>query len=178
MSSTSLVEFKNDVADTCHEFSNSWGGFARIMDVLFQKYIPKTYEFDSWLQAAQDGRLWKVCRDARLSEAERIVYAFCCDNALVKKEDFPAMATALRDFTKENHVDKGLCHLEGFAKVFDVSDADAIGLHATSVCENPWFTWDEESDETVPYNISTGDKHWFVFESLEDFQPNNEEQTA
>lgn len=169
MSSTSLVEFKNGVADTCHEFRNSWGGFGRVMDSLFQKYVPKKHEYDSWLLAAEDGRMWKVCKDERLSEAERIVYAFCCDNALVKKEDFPAMAKALREFTEQNPVESRVCHLEAFAKVFDEAKGDAMGLHGTSICENPWVSWDEESDEPAPYSIATGNKHWFVFESLCDF---------
>ena len=81
MTTTSLVEFVNGVADAQYEFQNSWGGAARIWGSLFSKYI----------------------------------------------------------------------------------------LHATSICENPWIEWSEELDESVPYDIAKGDKHWFVFESLSDF---------
>ncbi len=168
MTTTSLVEFVNGVADAQYEFQNSWGGAARIWGSLFSKYIPKQHEYDNWMQAAEDKRLWGICKDPRLSDAERIVYAFSMDNALVKKEDFAAMAKALREFVEQNPRE-GICHLEAFAKVFDESQGDAIGLHATSICENPWIEWSEELDESVPYDIAKGEKHFFVFESLSDF---------
>lgn len=44
---------------------------------------------------------------------------------------------------------------------------DAIGVHTTSICENPWMEWDEELDESVPYDIAKGEKHWFLFETEE-----------
>lgn len=168
MTTTSLIEFVDGVAQAEYEFGNSWGGAARVWDSLFKKYIPKKHEFDNWMQAAEDKRLWSVCEDPRLSDAERMVYAFTMDNALVKKDDFAAMAKALREFIQQNPRD-GVCHLEAFAKVFEESEGDAMGLHATSVCENPWISCDEEQDESVPYNIATGEKHFFVFESLSDF---------
>jgi len=164
MSSTSLVEFKDGVADECHEFCNSWGGAARIWDALFETYIPKKHEYDMWMTAAQDERLWQVWKDERLRECERIAYWFCCDNALVKRENFAAMASALREFATLHPVPGKVCHLEAYAKVFDSAKCDAIGLHATSVCENPWYEWDQEKDESVPYNFLTGGKHWFVFD--------------
>lgn len=164
MSTTSLVEFRTGVAFDCHEFNNSWGGASRIWDSLFTAYIPKQSEYDNWMTAAGDGRLWKVWSDARLSESERLVYWFSCDNAIVRSKDFAAMAAALRDFVVLHPIVGRVCHLEGYAKVFDECQGDAIGLHTTSVCENPWFDWDENKEESVPYNLLTGDKHWYVFD--------------
>ncbi len=169
MSSVSLVEFVDGVAANWHEFSNSWGGAARVWQTLFEKYIPKKSEWDGFLTAADDGRLWKVCRDERLSDAERIVYGFCCDDALVKRGDFRRMADALREFARQNPVSGVVCHMEGFAKVFDDASGDAIGLYATSVGEDPWTTYDDKKDEYAPYDIRTGSKHWFLFDELEKF---------
>jgi hypothetical protein len=169
MSSAYLVTFVNGVADSSYEFGNSWGGAARIWDSLFQKYIEKIDEYDNWLRAGADKRLWQVWKDPRLQECERLVYFLCCDDALVKREDFTKMAEAIRKFkelhpSKEGHV----CHLNLFAEVFETETCDAIGMHATSVCENPWIGWDEKTDEAVPYNFLTGTKHWFVYDKQKD----------
>lgn len=169
MSSTELIEFKDNVASESYEFRNSWGGAARIWHSLFESYIEKKHEYDNWMTAAKDGRLWKVWRDDRVSDAERVVYWMCCDNALVKRENFAAMASALREFATKHPVDGNVCHLEAWAKVFDESDAEAIGLYATSVGDNPWHGWNEETYENEPYDIGKGDKHWFVFDRLNEF---------
>jgi len=173
MSSTELIEFHNGVADNSYEFKNSWGGSARIWDSLFKAYIPKEQEYDNWIQAAQDNRLWSVWKNNRLSNAERLVYWFSCDNALVAKENFTEMASALREFATKHPCTDKVCHLENFAKVFNESDADAIGLHGTSVVENPWFNWCEEQGESIPYDITKGNKHWFVFERLKKYNNDN-----
>lgn len=119
MTTTSLIEFKDGVAAGEYEFGNSWGGADRAWDSLFKKYIPKKFEYDNWLLAAEDKRLWTLGKDPRLSDAERAVYYFFCDNALVKKKDFPKMAKALREFIENHPVDGKVDHLEAFAKVFD-----------------------------------------------------------
>ena len=165
MTTTSLIEFKDGVADGEYEFGNSWGGAARAWDSLFKKYIPKKFKYDNWMLAAEDKRLWTLGKDPRLSDAERSVYYFFCDNALVKKEDFPRMAQALREFIENHPVDGKVDHLESFAKVFDQATGDAIGVHTTSICENPWIEWDEEGDGEIPYDIAKGEKHWFLFET-------------
>lgn len=169
MSSTALIEFSENLADSYYEFRNAWGGAARIWGSLFEAYIEKKYEYDSWLMAANDGRLWEVVHDERLSRAERVVYLMTCDNALVKNENFKEMAKALREFAVKHPVDVAVCHLESWAKVFESSQAEVIGLYATSVVENPWFGWNEEKDEPEPYDISKGDKHWFVFDRLNEY---------
>lgn len=163
LSTTSLVEFHDGKADFWHEFRNSWGGAARIWHALFKAYVPKSSEYDSWIMAAEDGRLWKLAEDERLDSNERLAYLFCCDNALVKREFFAEMAAALRVFTEKHPVvGQTCCHLSAWADVFDRSDAEAIGLHATSVCEDPWRAWNEEEDEYEPYSLKSGDRHWFI----------------
>lgn len=91
---------------------------------------------------ATDGRLWKLWETEEFSESEKLVYLFTCDNALVAKEDFAKLAIALRDFAAK-YPPKGVCHLGAWADFLEASTAEAIGLHATTVTENPWFGWDE-----------------------------------
>jgi len=167
MSSTKLVEFRNGVADDCTEFRNSWGGAARIWDSIWKAYGTNTHEFDNWLSAATDGRLWGLWASSDFIESEKIVYLFTCDNALVEKKDFSKIAAALREF-ESLHPCKGVSHLSAWADLIESSDSEAIGLHATSVTENPWFEWDEETDETLPYNLNEGDKHWFVMDRMQE----------
>jgi hypothetical protein len=170
MSSTSLVEFSGSVASECYEYRNSWGGAARIWDALYETYETKKHEYDNWLQAANDGRLWKIWEDDRVDDQERLVYLFTCDNALVQNKDFKTLAEALRHFAVKHPRPEHICHLKAWAKVLEESKAEAMGLHATSVCENPWFGWNEETDESEPYDIAKGERHWFITDRLNDFK--------
>jgi len=165
MSSTQLVEFRDGIAYGCTEYRNSWGGAARIWDSIWDKYGTKKHEYDNWLSAATDGRLWRLWETEGFSECEKLAYLFTCDNALVAKEDFKKVAIALRDFARI-YPTTGCCHLNAFADYFDASEGDAIGLYATTVTENPWFSWDEEKDESVPYELATGQRHWFIADRL------------
>lgn len=170
MSSTSLIEFSESVASECYEYRNSWGGAARIWDALFEAYETKKHEYDNWLTASQDGRMWKIWEDERVDDSERLVYLFTCDNALVKNEDFKLLADALRHFTAKHPSNERVCHLAAWASVLDESKAKFMGLHATSVCENPWFGWTGETDESEPYDVEKGDKHWFITERLKEYK--------
>lgn len=165
MSSTRLIEFVGGVASSQHELRNSWGGAARVWDAIFEKYGTKRHEYDNWLTAATDGRLWKLWDTCDFTEFEQWVYLFTCDNALVASKDFKKLAWALREFVKA-YPPRGVCHLSAFADFLEKSTAEAIGLYATTVTENPWLEWDEEKDEEVPYNITTGTKHWFIPDRL------------
>lgn len=167
MSSTKLVQFKNGIANDCMEYHNSWGGAARIWDSIWNKYGTKNDEYDCWLNAASDGRLWKLWKTENFSEPEQWVYFFTCDNALVARKDFAKMANALREFVKQ-HPTVGICHLSDWADFIEQSTADAIGLYATSVLENPWFEYDEDKDECQGYDIDKGDKHWWIGECFKE----------
>lgn len=167
MSSTRLIQFRNGIADDCMEYRNSWGGASRIWDSIWSKYGTPKHEYDNWLTAATDGRLWKLWETEEFSESEKLVYLFTCDNALVAKEDFAKLAIALRDFAAK-YPPKGVCHLGAWADFLEASTAEAIGLHATTVTENPWFGWDEEKDESEPYDITKGDKHWWIGDRIKE----------
>ncbi len=64
MSSCSLIVFQGD-DQTEHRFPNSWGGAARIWTSLFDRYVPKRHEYDSWLLStmmSNDTRLWDLIK--------------------------------------------------------------------------------------------------------------------
>ena len=149
MSYCALVNFRDGAADDQMEWRNSWGGSAAIWTYLFDKYVEKRHAYDNWM-GDEDGRLWALAKDPRLTDAERNVLRFTFDNALVFAEDFPSLARDLREVGASI---EGSTHLESWAAHVESLDALAVGLHGTSVSENPWFTWDEESEETVPYRL-------------------------
>jgi len=49
MSYAQLIIFKEGKANGGVEYRNAWGGSARIWDALFNSYVPKKHEYDSWL---------------------------------------------------------------------------------------------------------------------------------
>lgn len=110
--------------------------------------------------------VWARVDDGRiiLQPWEHTVLRFTFDNALVRREDFDVLIAALTLF-QEAHLKPGtVCHLRAWAQEIRElpEDTMAVGLHGTSVSENPWYDYDEEADEYTPYNVNTGDRHWFI----------------
>ncbi len=170
MSQAILVEFRNGIAEDCTAFQNSYGGAVRIWDSIWKKYGTPKDKYDSWMNAADDGRLWKLWNEyeCEFSKAEEMVYLFTCDFILVAKEDFQSLALALREFVLEHPAEGVVCHLNAWADMIESSTADAIGLHATTVTENPWCKWDEEKDESIPYDFTKGNKHEWLGEVMKE----------
>lgn len=172
MSSTRLIEFRNGIPEDYTEYSNSWGGAARVWDSIWEKYGTNLTQWDNWMTAARDGRLWNLWSECSFLKTEEMVYLFTCDDVLVENKDFKDLAVALREFAEMNPV-KGVCHLRSWADLIESSTAEAIGLHATTVTENPWCKWDEKKDEPVPYNFKKGKKHEWLSDLMNQ-SPENE----
>jgi hypothetical protein len=165
-----IIEFRDSVADTVQQFGNSWGGAARIWDALYNKYLKNPMlEYDNWLtDSSKPGnrRLWDLVDDSRLFDFEKAVHCATFDNFIVRRENFPRFCEHLREFSRA-HPCGGVDHLPAWAAFIEKSDAEAVGFHHTSVTGNPWVSYDEEKDESVPYDLRTGDKHAEVYAELE-----------
>ena len=100
MSYTELIPFKNGIPQPGIEFCNAWGGAARIWTALFDRYVPKKFEHDSWIcsAAGDDNRLWNLAQRPDLPMFERAVHAFTFDLHYVARENFTALAEDLRKF--------------------------------------------------------------------------------
>jgi hypothetical protein len=170
MSRCQLIEFRNSKPANAFEFSNSWGGAARIWSALFDRYLkdPRK-EYDSWLSRAvgSDRSLWDLAKREDLPLFERAVHASTFDRAIVKRENFALLAQHLREFASK-YPPQGVCHLNAWADRIEASHAEAIGFYGTSVSENLWYDWDEEKDESVPYDLASRDEHFEVYEFLAD----------
>lgn len=142
MSQTNLIIFKDGQPCGSVEYHNAWGGPARIWNALFKAYIPKKHEYDSWITQTNgdDKRLWDLATREDLPMFERSVHAFTFDHCYIRREHFGRFSADLRDFVAKYPV-SGRCvdHLPAWAKWLDEnSGVEAVGLHGTSVSENPW----------------------------------------
>jgi hypothetical protein len=177
MSYCQIITFEKGLPKDHVEYSNSWGGCAFVWGSLFDAYLKDPLKpYDNWLSGIEsDDRLWKLTENNQLPLFERAVLTFTFDWAIVYQKNFKQLASHLREFVYKYLPEKGtVCHLPAWADFIEISNAEVIGLHATSVSENLWYPWDEEKDENIPYNLHTMDKHLEVYEYLDEIRKAHE----
>lgn len=167
MSTATLIIFKDGAPSEGMEYGNSWGGACRIWDALFEKYvknpaIPYGYIFSD----GNSKKLWALWRNESLSMAERACLAFTFDHFYVSKANFKRLAEHLREFDSMYPVSQKVNHLPKWVEFFESCEADAVGLWATSVSENPWMKWDEDKEESIPVPLSEGHEMYVELEGL------------
>lgn len=176
MSYCELIMFRNGEPSDSIEFRNAWGGAARIWTSLFDTYMKDPSKgFDNWLSRCcnpQDRSLWDLAKRKDLPMFERAVHAATFDSAIVRNEHFKQFANHLREFVAKYPVEGKVCHLSSWADEIESCDAEAVGFYGTSVAENTWYEFDDEKDESVPYNLNTGDKHFEVYDWLAELDTN------
>ncbi len=166
MSCCKLITFRDGKPCDAVEFSNAWGGAAFIWDALFNAYLKDaSNEFDSWISRGTDDRgLWDLAKRANLPMFERVVLAATFDRAMVTRSHFKRFASDLREFADKYPANGKACHLRAWAAFVEACEEEAIGFYGTSVSENLWFGYDEEdTDETIPYDMHTRDEHFEVY---------------
>lgn len=97
-----------------------------------------------------------------LSAFEHNVLTATYDRYMVQAEDFEKFATSLEEFEKRHGRDNRICHLKAMAEdVRKLIGTDAIGVcwYPMSVSENYWTTYNEETDESIPYNFVQEENH-------------------
>ena len=176
MSQTSLIIFAGGIPDSVVEFSNAWGGAARIWDSLFNAHIPKRHQYDTWLSGGRDDRrLWDLATNEGLQMFERAVHAFTFDLFYVRQDHFARFINDLALFAEKYPVPGRVDHLPAWAKWFGENmDVEAVGLHGTSVAENIWWRsktctqCGNSTDEQEPVPLSEGIE---VYDWLERLKP-------
>lgn len=167
MSYTELIPFRNGLPEHGPEFRNAWGGAARIWQALFDTYLKNPrIEYDSWLSEKNQARLWKLCERQDLPIFERAVHVFTFDKFYVRRENFKQFAYHLQDFDTKYPAGERVNHLGGWRNYFLESDAEAVGLYGTSVGENLWNEYDEESDSMKKIPLTDG---WEVYDALREY---------
>lgn len=171
MSTCSIIYFRDGLPAEETDYRNAWGGSAKIWSDLFDAYLkdPRK-EYDNWLTRCDgtDTSLWDLAKRKDLPAFERAVHASTFDLAIIRHEHFQQFAAHLREFVSKYPAGEKVSHLSAWADAIESSDAEAIGFHGTSVSENLWFDYDSETEESIPYNLNTGDKHFEVYDWLEE----------
>jgi hypothetical protein len=98
----------------------------------------------------------------------RAVHASTFDYAIVFNDHLQQFAKDLREFVAYFGTDSSVCHLLSWAEFIEKNlEIEAIGFYGTSVSENLWFKYNEETDESIPYDLETSDKHFDVYDQIE-----------
>lgn len=172
MSHCEIITFKDGKPAEYIEFRNAWGGAARVWESLYDLYLKDpAKEYDCWLND-KEGRLWKLIDDGRLPFHAKAVFASTFDRALVTRESFKRYTEDLRLFDSSfpagedrvNHLPSWASSVE---EVMKDSEVQAIGFLGTSVGEDLFQDWDEETEEDVPYDLNKEDRHFLVYEWLD-----------
>lgn len=188
MSYTEIFGFdRNGDAYLQDEVTNAWRRAMSIWSILEERYlpqyrpsfIPKHIEnkdiekvlgykpsrtsciFDN--KAMKE--IWNLADDERLKSNEKIALATTFDYVIIKKENFEQLIKAFREFEGNTSLKEQADIIE---KMLNDENCIALGFNQTSVNGDNWTNlggYNEETEEQIPYNLFTGDKHWFLFES-------------
>lgn len=173
MSYCSLIYFRDGKPFAESEYRNAWGGAAKIWSDLFDAYLKRpSVPYDNWLTrcAGNDSSLWDLAKRRDLPMFERSVHASTFDRAIIRREHFQQFVAHLRDFVSKYPAGDKVCHLLAWADAIESSDAEAVGFYGTSCSCNPWYRFDEENDESIPYDLTTGDQHFEVYDWIESLE--------
>ncbi len=179
MSSCKIITFEKGKPSGEVVYPNSWGGAARIWDAMFNRYLNDDNEpHKTWLMLGASGisKLWVLADREDLPRCERAVHAATFDRALVRRENFADFANDLRAFVVDYPVVGKVCHLRAWADFVDTCEAEAIGFQATTVSDNLWYTYDEETDTTTPYDYNEQNEHLWVYEYIAQKQDGEQSQ--
>lgn len=141
------------------ELRNSYGSAPVIWSALCRTYLGKD---TAWL--FDSAKLWPLYKRQDIPACLRAVLMMTFDRAYVMRKDYPRAAADIREFLRivpqpEDHVN----HWPRIAELFE-SDPDipAIGLHCTSVSDDPFQgPYNEETDEYDPPNWAD---FWSVYD--------------
>lgn len=188
MARTEVYVFRTDgFAEKYGEVLNAWRGGWAVWISLEKKYLPsmpKPYAdmrdgyFSRFFYATIDDKytdvtkeVWRLANsDSPLTENERTVMISTFDWTVVKREHIPKLISAYRNFdvaatTLKEQADI-LSQILADSKCNDVI---AVAFTQTTIVDG-WDEigdgWDEigELDSRKPYNILTGDRHFWLFE--------------
>lgn len=172
MSYTEIVGFnKEGNAYSQADIHNAFRGAMAIWQIMEKKYLP-VGRFSRCVMCNEKDiqEIWDLAQNEKVSESDRICLATTFDNCVIKKEDFQKVITAFREFEGETSLEEQADVLE---EMLSDEDCIAVAWNQTSVNENQWLSsggYDEEKEEYIPYNLNSGEKHFYLFNEGEDNQ--------
>lgn len=161
---TVIAVWPGEKSEEMEELKNGHGSGPLVWGDMSQRYLPggerSSYMF-------RDKELWPLANRLDIPYHHRAVLAMTYDNMIVLREHYQRAAQCIRQYLAD-FPDNAIYvnHWPRIAEIFESNpDCPAIGLHLTSVCENPFSGgWNEETEE---YDQPDWSKFWSVFEWLD-----------
>ena len=166
MSYTELkIAEKNGSVRAYKRYANAWGGFSYIWDSIWSKYLSQT-ENDSWLFSEKNQiRLLNSVFDESIPGWIRLIHASTSYGAIVEYNKLLIISEYYKRFIETFPPNNRVCHLSSWSedciKIYNEKNSEncvGICFLCGSVNEDLW----------EDYNLSKGDKHWFVFKRYSD----------
>lgn len=125
--------------------------------------LSKTYNIQGGMFSGLQ-KLWKLADTGTLVDFENTVMKSTFDNVMVKKENVKMLLSAFEEYD-DKYPNSSLLEQAKIIEeeILNKQEMIAVCWNQTSVNGNPWTEgYDEENDEEIPYNMLTGEKHWFL----------------
>jgi hypothetical protein len=132
------------------ELRNAWGSGPVVWDALAHQHLG-TSGMERDMKP-----LWALYKRLDIPEHQRAVLTMTFDRAYVVKAEFARAAQDIRAFIADFPTEGRVNHWPRLAEIFEGDpDVPAIGLHCTSVSENPFQGgWNEEKEDYDPVEWS------------------------
>ena len=136
--------------ESLQEFGNSWGSAARIWDAIANAYSDNPNWFSQSI-ASGSSPFWRLVDDPRLSDSDRLAFAFTFDGMICERERARDLAAALREFDRRHPRQEGYVnHLPAIADALEkhADDAAYLGFAfiQTSVSCDVWYVSEDCKD--------------------------------
>lgn len=155
-----VLDRDGDVS-TAQEFNNAWLFQPFVWDTLCDKagFEGPGHMLRNW------EKLWKWAGDGEpLDWFEWNTLVFGYDHVLVAKSDLPLLVESLRAFHAKYGVSLPHNHCLELAQAIEsrVDDIEGVAIWGTSVTDDLWSIYNEDTDESRTYNINVDTKHQFA----------------
>jgi hypothetical protein len=148
------------------EYRNSHLGARTIWDSLSRHIGWNGIAFGSSEEEMK--KFWSLWKLPTVPTFEKIVMLSTFDNVWVKKKNINKLVNAFKEYI--NTLTDVSTHLPKYIEdIQAASDLNGLCWYISSIGEDPWFEWNEEDDQ-VGYDFKSGDKHWELFEYLNEFK--------
>ena len=169
MSYTTVYLIQLDGAITeLKDLPNSHGFGPFVWCAISEKYLGDRL---AWSNIDEDeDKLSAFAYGKQVPRAWRAALLITYDQVVIEKVRFREIADLIRQFVMDVGIRGKVCHLPGIAELLEQhaeGDVQGMCFYVTSLVGNPWFDYDDKTNESIQYDIKTGTRHIFVGESLE-----------
>jgi hypothetical protein len=198
MSYTEVYRFKkNGEAQLFDEHRNAHRWAMAIWIIMEELYLPvyipewakglpasmkkEAYSRSGGLDGDAIKEIWNIYKDPNVPKRDKLVLGSTFDEVIILKENLAELIQAYRDFGKETNGLKIKAYdnnewssgCEEIANILEeaLKDEETIAVaFGISLSSNQWSdgSYDEETEEYLPYNILTQDNHWNLFEDFKE----------